>query len=201
MITEILDCSEGNSSRLCRFFSKELVRTFREVCPILPLGWPCSSLLILPVALYWSVRCVKSDTLQRLEELLVESDSSLQELVLGREATVPAARCSLMPLLAHSWTGGEGEELQVDSWESEFLVLVLQAVTQGLLSFNVATVLSACCALAMQHLVTLVLNQEIRRRSDQFLFLYSSEVKTAKTKYIHNIKTWLSFKLPEIAIA
>ena len=47
----------------------------------------------------------------------------------------------------------------------------------GKLSFNVATVLNACFALAMQHLVTFVFNHELRRRRDQILFLYSERLK------------------------
>ena len=50
----------------------------------------------------------------------------------------------------------KGRNYRGDLEESEFLLLVLQAVTQGLLSFNVATVLEACFAPAMQHLVTLL---------------------------------------------
>ena len=50
----------------------------------------------------------------------------------------------------------KGRNYRGDLEESEFLLLVLQTVTQGLLSFNVATVLEACFAPAMQHLVTLL---------------------------------------------
>ena len=74
MMTELLSCSLGIEikSRFSNLNDILRVKTCTSDCPDPLAAWPWLSLLILPLALHWSVKLANSWTLQLLEEFVPE---------------------------------------------------------------------------------------------------------------------------------